>query len=221
MVNLPNESQHLLEIGRNGSGKTQAGCWHLSLRPWHRKPYVIFDTKGDDMLQEIARMDGCTALKIGEMPGKKGLHVMRPMPHHMEDGTVENFLWHVLGRGNVGLYFDEGYMLGMHNKAYNAVLTQGRSLKIPVITLSQRPAWLTRFAFTESTYYQIFWLTDREDRKSVQRYVPHDLEERLPEYHSLWYDVKGDQVALFKPVPPRDVILNSFRSRLAPKRVYL
>lgn len=226
-IKFPNDTQHLLELGRNGSGKTVAGLFHLSFAPWDKKPYIVWDTKGDEMIEKISRMDGVKNIKFKDPIEKNGLHIIKPLPHQYEE--IEDLLWKIHARNNVGMYIDEGYNFGK-SEALQALLTQGRSKHIPITILSQRPAWLSRFCFSESSFFQIFSLTDRRDRKIVQEFVPpegpdaaensiRDLEQRLPPFHSLWYDVKSDRATLFRPTPPSDDILSSFRSRLAPKRL--
>ncbi len=218
-INTPNDTQHMLELGRNGSGKTVAGLWHLSRRNFDRKPWIIFDTKGDEVIEKIGHIDGVHHLKLGEMPGKNGLYIVRPMPHQMD--ATDNFLWQIHARNNIGIYIDEGYALSKSD-ALNALLTQGRSKHIPIIILSQRPVLLSRFCFSESSFFQVFSLTDKRDRLTVQAFIPPEsanLDQRLPPYYSLWYDVKQDRASIFSPVPPSETILGTFRDRLLPKRV--
>ena len=215
----PNNSQRLLEIGRTGSGKTTASLYILAMKNWEKTPWVIFDTKGDPDIAKLGRMDGTKIIKLNDKIGANGLYIVRPLPNESDES--DEFLWNIWQRGNVGVYFDEGYMLD-RSEALNAILTQGRTKRIPVILCSQRPAWLTRFAFSESDFFQVFNLTDMEDRKRVQQFIPKrqaDLEERLPPYHSLWYDVKQDQVTRLAPTPPSEAILGTFRERLMPRRV--
>ena len=215
----PNDTERTLMIGRTGSGKTTAALYQLSMKNWERKPWVVFDTKGDKDIGVIGRMEGVKHIKITEQPSDNGLFIVRPLPN--QDDEINDFLWRIHTRNNVGLYFDEGYMVGKPD-ALNALLTQGRSKHIPIIMNTQRPTWLSRFCFTESDYFQVFALTDRDDRKSVQRFIPEeraDLEERLPPYHSIWYDVKSDRVFKFKPTPPSEQIIEGFRTRLMPRRI--
>jgi hypothetical protein len=103
------------------------------------------------------------------------------------------------------------------SKAFDAILTQGRSKRIPVIVLSQRPVWLSRFVFSEASYFQVFWLNDFRDRQTVQSFIPADTENRLPDFNSLWYDVGRDRVSRMLPVPARTTILETFRERMRPK----
>lgn len=216
----PDGTQHIYVIGRTGSGKTQAGMWHLSRQDFSNKTWVAVDTKGEGMIAAVAKMDGAKVISLNETPTKPGFYVVRTLPHQADNGELDNFLWKIWGHENIGLMFDEGYMVG-DSDAFKALLTQGRSKHIPLIVLTQRPAWITRFVRSEASFFQIFWLNDADDRKNIQRLVPFDLDNRLPEYHSLWYDVVRDRVSILKPVPPREAILETFRSKLEPKRVYL
>lgn len=216
----PDGTQHIYIMGRNGTGKTQAGMWHLSRQNFAKKTWVMVDTKGEGMIAQIAKMDGAQVIQLTDTPKKPGLYIVRTLPHQADNGELENFLYRMWARENVGLYFDEGYMVG-DSDMFKTLLTQGRSKHIPMIVLTQRPAWITRFAVSEASFYQIFWLNDAEDRKRIQKFVPYDLDQRLPEYHSLWYDVIRDRVSILKPVPPRDTILEGFKSQLEVKRVFV
>lgn len=185
-------------------------------------PWVVWDYKGDPLIGGLSKMEGVRTITLADTIGKNGIHIIRPRPD-IDDERVDAFLWGIHSRGHVGNYFDEGYMV-RKTDALNAILTQGRSKLIPVIMLAQRPVWLTKFAFSEADFYQIFHLNNAKDRKTVQEFVPGDkadLDIRLPSYHSLWYDVKSDSVTTFRPVPPSDEILASFRERLLPKRQYI
>lgn len=213
-------------VGKTGSGKTVAGLWHLSQRSYTEIPWTIVDFKGDKniaqipYLQEIAITD--------KPPTEPGLYVVRPLPDDAEE--VDAYIMGVWANENHGLFLDEGYMIGGgsgRSRAFQAVLTQGRSKRVPMITLSQRPAFLSRFAFSEADYFQVFWLNDVEDRKSVMRYLPgstakylpikniDNMPRALPEYHSVYYDVSKDNLFLLQPVPDLDTILATFERRLA------
>ena len=212
-VRLPGHKDRLLILGQTGSGKTQAAAWHLSRADFDVRPWVVYDFKGDELLSEIR----ATEIGVGEIPRKPGLYIVRPLPSQKEE--VEFQMWGIWAQENTGVYVDEGYMV--ENDAWNALLTQGRSKHIPMITLAQRPAWLTRFVFSESGFFQVFYLQDKKDRERVRSFVPGDLETRLPEYHSYYYDVGRDKMVVFRPVPKKEEIIDTFHSRILPKRRWI
>ena len=208
---LPKTSQHLAIIGRNGTGKTQAALWHLSNQPIDKMPYIALDFKGDEHINGIER-----AKHIGlddPLPRSPGIYVVHPSPADTKAGNVERFLWRVYEREKIGLWIDEGYMLG-DSEAFETLLTQGRSKRIPIITLTQRPVWVSRFVFSESMFYQIFGLTDRRDKKTIESFVPVNMDARLPEFHSYYYDVGRDKLTALAPVPDEATIQASIDSKL-------
>lgn len=217
-IRLPGDSHRLAVLGRTGTGKTLAGLWHLSLKKFRQFPWIMFDAKGDSLINEIARIPSVERLSVADKPGKTGLYHVRETPPTMKGDTMEAFLWRIHARGKCGLFFDEGFVFDPRSDALNTILTQGRSLKIPCIFLSQRPSWVSRFAFSEADFFQVFALNDKDDRKTVTRFMPADLEKPLQEFHSQYYDVGHNIVREFLPVPPRDDILNNFDATLTPLR---
>jgi hypothetical protein len=208
---FPGLTHRLVIIGRTGSGKTQAALWHLSHRD-QSIPWIIFDFKRDSMIAEAVAIAGAVELQLTDpAPVEPGLYVVHPLPRDAD--ALDAFLWRIWNAGNIGLFFDEGYMVG-DGEAFRAILTTGRSRHIPVIILSQRPAWLTKFAWSEADFYQVFQLSMRDDLKKVREYgVPFDFEgERLPDFHSVYYDVARNRVVIFEPVPDATEILGSFQS---------
>ncbi|HXE42611.1 MAG TPA: hypothetical protein VN516_06265, partial [Candidatus Baltobacteraceae bacterium] len=142
-------------------------------------PWVIFDYKKDSTIASLETYP--LDFKTME-PGK--LYRVAPMPN---DPNVEPILWQLWERGNVGIFIDESYMMPTDG-AINAILTQGRSKSVPVIALTQRPVFVPRFFFTEADFFQTFWLNDARDRKTVTSFQPAETEERLPQFHSYYYD---------------------------------
>lgn len=214
-MRLPNDSERLVIVGRTGSGKTRAGMWHLSQRNFN-KPWIIVDYKRDELIAQSP------AIEIGlkeRLPKKGGgLFVVRPTPTDEDAELMEVLMLNCWHRGNIGLYIDEGFMIphAPPFRAFNMIQTQGRSLRVPVIQLSQRPVWLSRFAFSEANFFQLFDLNDIRDRKQVGSFMPSEAQQRLPEFHSWFYDVGKNELAVMKPVPSDDEILSGFR--IKPKK---
>jgi hypothetical protein len=212
-MRLPDSTQRLAIVGATGSGKTQAAIWHLSMRDYTSMPWVIYNWKGDKSIDEIP---GAIFIGLDEMPKRPGIYVVHPLPNDNEE--VEQHMWEVWSRENIGVYVDEGYMVGNNNPAFRALLTQGRSKRIPVITLSQRPVWMDRFVFSESEFFQVFRLQHRKDRRSVEEFVPANLDRRLNDYWSYYYDVGRDEVKILRPVPDMEQIHKTFDARLSRMR---
>ena len=214
-VGMPNDTQHVSIIGRNGSGKTVAAVWHLSVRSFDKMPWIIFDYKGDELINSIERAE---YIDLRKAPKKPGIYIVQPLPDQIDE--VNEFMWQIWNNEKTGVYIDEGYMM-TGSPAFRALLTQGRSKKIPLIVLSQRPVWMDRFVFSESTFFQVFHLNHRKDRQTVQEFISKPIDGRLPEYHSYWYDVNADRLNVFSPVPQGPRILDVINSRMQPKKRYL
>jgi len=219
--NLPDDTQRHVIIGPTGSGKTQAATFHLSHRDFHVKPWIIFDFKLDPTLNAIPHTEELN-MEVDPVPTVPGVYIVHPHPDDQEN--VEAYMWQIWANGNTGVYVDEGLMIEPRkNKAFRALLTQGRSKHIPMIVGTQRPAWVNRFVFTESEFIQVFQLRHSDDIKTVQKFVPLPQEsdgriKALPRYYSWYYDVGENSLYRLTPVPAMPVILATFDRRLRPRR---
>lgn len=214
MASLPTNRQRVAVIGSNGTGKTQFAFWLLSRADFTSQPWIIFNYKRDELL---CSMDRIKEIEIGELPKHPGIYNIFPRPR-IDDAKVEGLMEKIYQSENVGCYFDEGYMVP-DKAAFPAILTQGRSKHIPSIILTQRPSWISRFVFSEANHYALFHLSDGDDRKTMRRFMPDnvDLTKPLPKYHS-WYYTVGDQSALaLAPVPDADTLRDIIDQRLAPQ----
>lgn len=210
---FPRPNDRTTVLGRTGSGKTQFATWLLSQSDFHQKPWIIVDYKGDELLNAVDRIKEINLTdKIPEAPG---IYIVHPDPE--DDDEIEKFLRNIWRAENTGVYFDELYMIPDRG-AFRALLTQGRSKNIPVISLSQRPAWVSKFAFTEAEHISIFHLQHKDDRVRVSQFVPDDkgldLKKRLPDFHSRWYSLRADHIYHFAPVPDAQTIVDTIDGRL-------
>jgi hypothetical protein len=213
-INLPRYDKRTTVIGSTGSGKTQFSVWLLSIRDFDLRPWVVFDFKGDELIEQI----GGQIINIKNKPPKEpGLYIVRPLPG--DEYYVSEFLRNCWAQENIGLYIDEGYMLPKNDRWFRACLTQGRSKSIEIIICSQRPVFLDKFVFTESSYFAVFNMNYDEDRKTVAAYLNGQRPKVLPDYHSLWYDVGRQRSDLLAPVPDTDAIIRAFEKRLEKKSV--
>jgi len=213
---LPSTTEHTAICGRTGSGKTQEGVFVLSESDLDNRPHIALDFKGDELLNSIREAQH---IKPDKLPDKAGLYIARFMPHEKEE--MEAFFWNVWAHENIHLHVDESYMIDRNSPGFNSLLTQGRSKNISLTCLTQRPAYCSRFIFSEASHISVFHLNDVRDRKIIEGFFPDDLDVVLPEFHSRWYDVKRNKIFRLRPVPDADSIRARFSERLKPKRRFL
>jgi hypothetical protein len=211
-VRLPGPTDRLVIVGRTGSGKTQAAVWHLSHAEFDRMPWVVIDYKNDDLINQISRAD---LIDYEIVPEEPGIYILKVLPG--EEDKLSDWFQRAWEQEDIGLYIDEGYLIDSRDKWFNACLTQGRSKHIPMIVLSQRPVWLSRFVFSEASFIQVFDLTHSKDMEKVREYIRDDegqLDHQLADFHSFYYDVGRRRLDLFGPVPDAAEILQVIDSRL-------
>jgi hypothetical protein len=216
-MQFPGPEDRTTILGRTGSGKTTSAAFLLSLKNFKDQPWVMINTKGDKLLNEIASIEGVKTLSLQQTPGPEGLYMVTPNPSEKE--TLNLFLDRIWKKQNCGVYVDEGLSLG-YSHAFETLLTQGRARRIPMIVISQRPAWLSKFVFSEADFVQVFQLQHEDDVKTVSKFVPLenylDGKKRLvlPRFDSLWYEISRDILTPLSPVPETARIVQSFRTQL-------
>lgn len=224
---LPTNTEHVAVIGRNGTGKSQAGAWVLSQRDLANSRNVVIDYKGEELFSELRNI---TEIGSNELPKQNGLYIIRADPE--DDDEMRDWMRRLRREGNCGLFVDEGYMIpGEKRGPFQALLTQGRSLRIPIITLTQRPVEINRFVFSEAAHIQLFDLNDERDWDTVKMFTPKGFSEfippqfgnvkRLPDFHSRWYNKKANQVFVLRPVPSAEEIIDRIDGQLKPKQRWL
>lgn len=206
MVGWPKPDERTVIIGKTGSGKTQFGVYVLSTRDYDVRPWFVVDFKGDKLFPLMEM----TPYSLGQpLPTEPGLYWIRVIPG--EDDLLSQFFLAVYNQENCGIFIDEGYMLPYQDKWFRALQTQGRSKNIEVITLTQRPARLDLTIFSEASYFAIFGLTLKDDKKRVYEFTEGLEIKRLPKFHSLWYDVAENEHVIFEPSPNADKLIKIFR----------
>jgi hypothetical protein len=196
-----------------------AAVWHLSNASFDRMPWIVYDFKRDELLAEVADLENEILenephITTEDLPTQPGIYFVHPHPDDVL--RVQAQMWRIWEHQNMGVFVDEGYMVcspTAPNPAFRSLLTQGRSLHIPMIILSQRPVCLDKFVFTESDFYQVFSLQSAKDRNKIMEYVPTDLDEPLPRHHSYYHDVAQAETHVMRPVPTGPKILKEFERR--------
>jgi len=218
------DGKRVIVFGDTGGGKTVFSLWLLSTRNFHEMPWIIVDYKGDKMIRKIGAFGAQTVdIKKGP-PTRPGLYIVRP--DVTEPAEMNDFLLQVWENEATGIYMDEGFMVPQHrpHKAFDHIMTQGRSKNVPVIACYQRSAWLSQFAMASADYFAIFRMKKPEDRDKIAGYVedaytmqPPGLKvnQRLPKHYCLWYENDEDRLTMLSPCPPPDHILETFAARLA------
>lgn len=195
---IPGAEDRTVVMGQTGSGKTIFGAWLLSLQNMEKRPWVAMDFKEEELWDRVGSPP-MRPLRLNQMPGKRGLYRLPVYPGQEEQ--LEDWLWKVWRRGNIGLFCDEVTLIPKWN-AFKAVLRQGRSRLIPVIACTQRPFDCPREVFTESRVKVIFQLDDEEDYKRVKQFTGRsNIDKPLPRHCAYWYDSQRRALLTLKPAP--------------------
>jgi hypothetical protein len=209
MSELPHiaAGQRALLAGRTGSGKTTVACWLLSRSPQH---WVIFNPKhtvGYRTLPDsiiIKRFDTKPLLSLL----KRHKYVILNLSNDEATPEFMDAILEWLHRNvkNIGVCIDELYTFhsagGRAGDGLIGFLTRGRELKQSILQLTQRPAWVSRFCFSESDFIGTMDLVLEDDRKKMREMTGQDaFLERVTHYRWLWYTVARDFLSLYGPVP--------------------
>lgn len=212
---LPGTSDRITIVGQTGSGKTYDALYILSKFDLKNQRWIIVNTKNEPLIDSIPR-----AHFIGyEIPKKNGLYIIHPGID--DEKPLTKFLWDILDEENIGLFFDEGYMIEFIGavRPYIAIMTQGRTKRIPVFSLYQRPIGVTRFSFSEAQYLQVLDLFDYRDYEVLEFYMPKVYGLPLPKYHSWYWDNIRKIMFQMKPVPSIDEIYSTINSKLFTRKI--
>lgn len=210
---LLSPGQRGIIIGQTGSGKTIGAIWALRHIPM--SPVIILDTKGensfDDIGQDDERVIEFNSAEEFVKAWKRGINseyiLVRPSPDEISEPLeMDDCLMAIYSKGQSCLvYIDEAYQWhvgGQAGAGLIALLTRGRSKKISTLLSTQRPAWISRFCFTESQRFYIYRIQDKRDRKTIAEYVPDFSDKNIAPKFSFWYyDYELDGAELYNPVP--------------------
>lgn len=215
---IPGAEDRTIILGTTGDGKTVMGAWLLGKQRFEKRSWVCIDYKNEVLWDDVGSPP-MRGLRLGDMPGKRGLYRMHVNPG--QEDLMESWLWKIWRRGNVGLFCDEASLLPKQD-AVKAILRQGRSKLIPVIACSQRPVDCDREFFSEAQYRVLFGIGDMHRDYPVIRglFGNADVRKPLPRFWSYWYDLKRRQLHTLRPVPSPDNVVASLK-KVAPRSLFL
>jgi hypothetical protein len=215
---FPGGDSRTTVIGATGSGKTTCSLWLLAHQRFDKRPWVVIDSKIEPVFDAVG-LPPIEELSLSAKPPRRhGLYLLAPRPD--EDDALEAFLWRLFERGNCGLYVDEAALMPGPKGAFQAILQQGRSKRIPVIACTQRPVSVERPVFSEASYYCVYRVQDKRDYKVIEGFVPADLSAPIAPYHWRWYDVAANRLLTMGPVPHPRQVAEQLRVALPPRRTY-
>lgn len=192
--------------GRTGSGKSTLACWLLNRSIQH---WVILNPKWTaayKALPESLVLDGFKEGAFNSSLERNRYTIVNFDGKSANAEYMDELISYIHSRyENVGLCADELFTLhtgGRPGAGLTAWLTQGRELKQSFIGLTQRPAWISRFCFSEADYIIGMDLSLKEDRKRLHENsgCPY-FEGRLEPRKWIFYDVANDSAEKFGQVP--------------------
>lgn len=223
---MPGATHRTVAVGATGTGKTVAAAWLLSKQNFEKRPWVILDFKNEELWDDVGTPP-MRPLKLGDMPGKTGLYRMHVQPG--DEDALEQWFWDIWRKASrdrksrgCGLFIDE-VSLVPQRAAFKAILRQGRSLRIPVISCTQRPVDVDREVFTESQFKMIFPLEDERDYKIIRGFTRGanieapitDANGRALKHWFYWYDSAQRELFTLRPTPKPEIIAADLKA-LAP-----
>lgn len=195
--------RHVLVVGATGTGKSFLAEQYLK----GYKYVVKLDTKDEtserrreqkspwDGLEE--GKDFTVSHRFNELDEIETDKIIYVPPY--EEQTRENFNaffnW-IFERQNTILWIDELMSVGSVNSypwSLGRLYQQGRSKGVGIWACSQRPSSIPSIVPANSSYYFVFNLYLKADRKRIVDSTGMDQFNDIPEGHNFWYYKMGDE----------------------------
>jgi len=194
--------------GRTGSGKSTLAKYLMQRSGGH---WVIINpkwTKAFDTLPAAKVIVGIKPKEIEKsiFDEKTRFTIINPKADEADPETLDVLIqWLHAKFTDLGIYVDELYSVHVNGRAgpgLIGVLTRGRELGQTFLGATQRPAYLSKFLFSEADYICGMSLNVKEDRKRMYEFTGRDeYEIKLQPHQWLWYDVGADELQAWGPVP--------------------
>lgn len=203
---LINPGDRATVAGRTGSGKSTMARWLLNRSPGH---WIILNpkhTKAYAALPDSVTLNGINIKKLKKSLAENRFTILNPTSAQANAENMDGLVQYLHEEyENIGLGVDELYTLHKNGQPGDGLvgwLTRGRELKQSFMGLTQRPAWISKFLFSESDYVGGMSLVLADDRKRMREITGHDeFLEQLPPREWLWYDVANNHLRKFGAVP--------------------
>jgi len=210
----------VLIVGRTGSGKSVEAIERVKeFRARNPSTGIVIinpkpvKTEWDELIEPFPRntdKDGVPVWKAGALINWK----VRPW----QDSELNEFLWSIYVAGKPALIvFDEGQDIKSNKFASAAALwRQGREMKISVITCTQRPVDMSRYAISQAKEISVYNIIGEDDLKALDSYMEIPLMhyispsktrngvliegKRLKEFHRLIYNVRTGKAKISEPI---------------------
>ena len=204
---LISPGKRVLAAGRTGSGKSTWACWLLNRSPLH---WVILNPKHTGAYKDLPNafvVESLDLKKLEKPLERYSAVIINPSSREAQADYLDNFVLELHENyRNVGLCCDELYPLhksGVAGPGLVGWLTRGRELKQSFLGLTQRPAWLSQFLFSESDNICGMALSLEKDRKRmVEMTGKTEFNFRIPPRKWLWYTTETENLQYFGAVPP-------------------
>jgi hypothetical protein len=148
------QGQHIAITGMTGSGKSALARALLASRSY----LLILRTKPDSIRYETDKVARTESAALAAMSDQRYGRIEVVPEYEAQSETMEAVMDKAYKQGGWTIFVDEGFelrRLGLQ-KFHEKLLTQGRSKGISVVTGVQRPSYVSRFTFSESSHVLSF-----------------------------------------------------------------
>lgn len=161
--------------GQSGSGKSTLARRYLAASPYH---WVILNPKWSRAFSTLRQDNGAAVRPLYRIDRDKTIRSLRKnrftilnFDRNWDHEAMDWLIVELTDRfENIGICVDELYTIHKNAQAgpgINGLITRGRELRQSFLGCTQRPAWVSKFVFSEADVVVEFRLALRQDRKFI------------------------------------------------------